>query len=76
MSRKIRITGTIEMSFDQEIEVTDEQFELLKDLDCEDVYYHNNSERYHEIEGLIDMGDMLDIGDAFENVMVEEIKKS
>lgn len=70
---KIRLQGSIKMTFDQEIEVTEEQFELLKDLGSEDVYAHDDSEKYHEIEGLIDMSDMLDIADEFENVEVTEI---
>ena len=75
MSKNIRIRGNVEMSFDQEITVTNEQFELLKDLGCEDVYCHKDSKRYFELEGLINMVDMLDIGDSFENVEVEEIKE-
>ncbi|WP_435135762.1 hypothetical protein [Formosa sp. A9] len=70
MSRTIQIKGSIRMLFDQQIEVTEKQFERLKDLDIEDVYIGDNSELFHEIEGLVDMGDMFDIDDTFENVEV------
>ena len=71
--KTVNIKGTIEMTFDQQINVTDEQFELLKDLDVEDVSSYRDSKKYYELEGLIDMADMLEIADEFENVSVTEL---
>ncbi|CDF80594.1 hypothetical protein BN863_28820 [Formosa agariphila KMM 3901] len=72
MSKTIKIKGSIKMYFNQQIEVTEEQFERLKNLGVEDVYSGDNYELFHEIEGLIDMADMYGIDDTFEDVEVTD----
>jgi len=55
--KKIIITATQEIEFYVETEVTDEQYEILKELDGDDATYFHNREACEILEELIDPRD-------------------
>jgi len=65
----IRVKETV--IYDQNIEVTEEQYKQLKELDGEDIAWNN--EGYHLVEGVVNKDDVFDNTGEWQEFEIEEL---
>lgn len=60
MSQKIKVNIKVRqvIQYDQDLEISKEEFEKLKALNGDDVHPHENG--YHDIENVLDVTNILD----------------
>jgi hypothetical protein len=73
--KTIEITVKQKVTYSQQIEVTDEEYELLKEYEGTDVY-NDASDRgvYNILNDKIDFGDILESDDLFEDLEIKEVE--
>ena len=72
--RKIIIQAREYTYYYQEVEVTEEQFNILNSIEDDEVNKTRETDAYHLLESLIDRSDLFYTGEDFENINISEIK--
>lgn len=74
MSNEKKVTVTIKckqvMHFEQQVEMSQEDYEKVKDLDYEDVHEIREREQYSVLEGYLNFNDILESDDEFLDVQI------
>ncbi len=58
------------MHFEQQVEMSQEDFDKVKDIDFDDVHEIRNREQYSVIEGYLNFMDILESDDEFLDVQI------
>lgn len=62
------------MHFDQEVEMTKEEFEKLMNCDDNDIMQRNHPQEYSILEGYINFSNVFDSDSEFTDVEVSRVK--
>lgn len=69
---KVKITCSRKVDYQKTVEVSEKDYELIKDLMGDDVTIHGNKEVFFALDGLIDGYDIVNADDEFMDVTVEK----
>lgn len=71
---KVRIQCKQMMHFDQEVEMSESDYEKIKDFDMDSIDEHGSMrQEYSIIEGHIDFRDVFDSDSQFEDITITKI---
>lgn len=69
---RVNIKCTQEVTYDQEVEMSEEDFAALSDIDY-DVYESSDSKAFEILSSYINFHDVCYAGDCFESVEIDEV---